>query len=176
LKVPSGGFLNYGEAAVLLGLKVREIRGLVEYGILHAAGEYRCGLSKLLPAAEVQQFADNYVATSALARRFHLNTVSLSRYLRETGTALLTVPLPDRGRGNAVFLSKDVATQIKIPSRRMLKRHAQRRIVAAQKKRWAEYRQAREIELGKPMRRTPRRRARRWRVTRCSVVSARKRS
>jgi len=75
------------------------------------------------------------------------------RYLGESGTPLLAIPLLDRGRGYAFFLSKDVATQIQIPSRRMLREAAQRRIVADRKKKWAEYRQAKETALGKPMRR-----------------------
>ena len=35
----------------------------------------------------------------------------------------------------------------------MLREAAQRRIVAARKKQWAEYRQAKEVALGKPIRR-----------------------
>jgi hypothetical protein len=168
-KMPREGVVNYAEAAAKLGVKVREIRGLVEKGILHSAGEYRIGLSKLLTATEVQQFAARFVAISFLAGRFHLSTVSLSRYLRESGTALLEVPLPDRGRGYAFFLQKDVAAQVKIPSRRMLREHSQRRIASARRRKWAEYRQGREIEMGKPMRRTPRHRAKRLRVSRPSI-------
>jgi len=147
------GVVTYGEAAAVLGVKVREIRGLVEQGIMRASAEYRFGLSKLLPAADVQRFAERYVATSVLARRFHLNSGSLARYLRESGTPLLAIPLPDAGRGPAFFLPKDVAAQIQIPSRRMLRDATRRRIVAARKQRWAEYRQAKEVALGKPLRR-----------------------
>jgi hypothetical protein len=153
LQVPPEGFVSYGEAAAVLGVEVHEIRGLVEHGLLRAAAGYRFGLSKLLPAGDVQRFAELYVATSALARRFHLNSRALARYMNESGTPLLAVPLSDRGRGHAFFLTKDVATQIQIPSRRMLQEHAQHRSVAARKQRWADYRQARETALGKPMRR-----------------------
>jgi hypothetical protein len=151
--VPPEGFLNYGEAAAVLGVKVRQIRGLVEQKVLRAAAEYRFGLSKLLPAADVQRFAELYVATSVLAKRFCLNSVAFARYVRESGIPLFVVPLSDRGKGHAFFLRKDVAAQIQIPSQRMLREHAQRRIVAARKQHWAEHRRARETALGKPIRR-----------------------
>jgi hypothetical protein len=38
-----------------LGVTVHQIRGLVEQNVLRAAAEYRFGLSKLLPAADVQR-------------------------------------------------------------------------------------------------------------------------
>ena len=129
------------------------IRGLVAEGILQTTAEYRNGFSKLLPATAVQHFAESYVATSVLARRFHLNSRSLANYLKESGTPLLAIPIPDAGKGHALFLRKDVAAQIQLPSRRMLREQAQRRIEAAQKKKWEEYRVARETALGKPMRR-----------------------
>jgi len=98
-------------------------------------------------------FAEHYVATSVLAKRFHLNSGSLARHLKESGTRLLAIPLADFGWRHAFFLRKDVAAQIQLPSRRMLREEAQRRIKVARKKKWAEYRLAREISLGKPMRR-----------------------
>ena len=153
VKVPPEGFINYGEAAAVLGVKVREIRGLVAHGVIHDAAECRFGLSKLLSAADVQRVSERYEATSVLARRFHLNSGSLVRYLRESGTPLLEVPLLDAGRGHAFFLRKDIAAQIQIPSRRMLREVAERRIVADRKTRWAEYRLTREAALGRPMRR-----------------------
>jgi len=151
--VPPEGFLNYGEAAAVLGVAVPVIRGLVAQGIVHAAAEYRFGLSKLLPAADVQRFAERYVATSVLARRFRLNSGSFARHLKESGTPLLAIPIPDAGKEHAFFLRKDVAAQIQLPSRRMLREEAQRRIKVARKKKWAEYRQAKETDLGRPMRR-----------------------
>jgi TniQ len=153
IEVPAEGFLNYGEAAAVLGVKVRQIRGLVEQNVLRAAAEYRFGLSKLLRATDVQRFAEVYVATSVLAKRFRLNSIAFARYLRESGTPLLVVPLSDKRKEHAFFLHKDVAAQIQIPSRRMLREHAQRRTEAARKQRWAEHRQAREAALGKPIRR-----------------------
>ena len=93
------------------------------------------------------------MATSILAKRFNLDGGALARFLRESGTPLLAVPIPDAGNGHALFLKKDVASRIQLPSREMLREAAQRRIVAARKRQWAEYRQAREAALGKPMRR-----------------------
>jgi len=153
ITVPPDGVVNYGEAATVLGVSVTVIRGLVAQGIVHTIAESRNGFSKLLPAADVQRFADRYVATSVLARRFHLHSGSLARHLKESGVPVLTIPIPDGGRGHAFFLRKDVAAQIKLPSRRMLREQAQRRIEAAHKKKWEEYRAARETALGKPMRR-----------------------
>ena len=136
-----------------MGVAVPVIRGLVAEDIVHAAAAYRFGLSKLVRAMDVERFSERYEATSVLARRFHLNSGSLVRYLKESGTPLLAVPLPDAGRGHAFFLRKDVASQIQIPSRRKLRDAAQRRIVAARKERWGEERHAKENALSKPMRR-----------------------
>ena len=147
------GVFNYGEAAAVLGVATPVIRGLIAQGILHIMAEYRNGLSKLLPAADVRRFAEGYVATSALAKRYHLDSGSLARYLRESGTPLLAIPLPGTGRDHAFFLRKDVPAQPQLPSRRMLRDAARQRIVAARKQRWAEYRQAKETALGKPLRR-----------------------
>jgi len=97
------GVFNYGEAAAVLGVATLVIRGLIAQGILHIMAEYRNGLSKLLPAADVQRFAEGYVATSALAKRYHLDSGSLARYLRESGTPLLAIPLPGTGKGSRIF-------------------------------------------------------------------------
>ena len=92
------------------------------------------------------------MSTSVLAKQFRLNSGSLARHLNESGTPLLTIPNPDPGRGHVYFIRKDVAAQIQIPSRRMLREQARRRIKAARMQRWADYRQAKEAALGKPMR------------------------
>jgi hypothetical protein len=147
------GVVTFGEAAKVLGVAMPVVRGLVARGILHTAAEYRNGLSKLLPAPDVQRFAEGYVATSVLARRFHLHSASFARHLKESGIPLLAIPIPDAGKYFAFFLHRDLAAQIQIPSRRMLREAAQRRIVAARKKKWAEYRQAKEAALGRPIRR-----------------------
>jgi hypothetical protein len=130
-----------------LAVKVREIRGLADHGILRVAAEDRFGLSKLLSAADVQGLAERFVETSVVAKRFHLNSVSLARYLKESGR-LCSKSYCRTGEGSRIFLPNDVGAQMKIPSRRMLREHAQRRIVTAWKQHWAEYRQAREIASG----------------------------
>ena len=89
MTVHSEGIVTFGEAAAVLGVSTPVIRGLVAQGILHITAEYRNGFSKLLPAADVQRFAEGYVATSVLAKRFHLDSGSLARYLKESGTQLL---------------------------------------------------------------------------------------
>ena len=150
---PPEGFLNYSEAAALLGVRTDVIRGLADQGFLTASAGFRNGFARLISAKEVQQFAGRYVATSILARRFDLKNGSLSRHLKEAGTPLLAISIPAAGRGHALFLHKDVADQIQLPSRTMLQEQAQRRIKSARKKRWAEYRQAKEAALGKLMRR-----------------------
>jgi hypothetical protein len=153
ITLPSEGFLNYREAAALLEVRTDVIRGLTNQGLLTASSGFRNGFARLIPAKEAQQFGECYLAVSVLAGRSHLDGGSLTRYLKELGTPLLAIPLPDAGRGHAYFLPKKVALQIQLPSRRMLKQQAQCRIVAARKKQWAEYRQAKEAALGKPMRR-----------------------
>ena len=127
------GVVTLGEAAEVLGVAPPVVRGLVAQGILHTTAEYRNGLSKLLPAADVRHFEEGYVATSVLARRFHLRSGSLARHLKESVTPLLAIPIPDAGRYYAYFLHKDVAAQIQLPSRGMLREQAQRRIKAARK-------------------------------------------
>jgi hypothetical protein len=153
VKVRSEVFLNFREAAFMLGIRSSVIRGLVAQGLLIVASGYRNGFSKLVPEKEVQRFAGQYVATSVLAKRFRLNSGSLARHLKESGTPLLAIPIPDGGREHAFFLRKDVAAQIQLPSRRMLREEAERRIKDARKKKWAEYRLARETSSDKPMRR-----------------------
>lgn len=157
---PPDGFLNFREAAFALGVKAPVIRGMVAQGLLSAPAGYRAGVSKLVPAGEVQRFAERYLATSVLARQFHLNSGSLARYLKESGTPLLAIPWPDAGRDYAFFLSRDVAARTQLPSRRMLRKQAQLRIKAYKEKRWEERRLAKEIALGKPLRRVRRNRRR----------------
>jgi hypothetical protein len=151
--VPRDGFLSFKEAAAMLGVRTNIIRGLVAQGLLGVAAGYRNGFAKLVPEKEVQCFAEGYVSTSVLARRFRLNSGSLARHLNESGTPLLAVSNPDAGRGHAYFLRKDVAARIRLPTRRKLRDESQRRMKTARKKKWAEYRLAKEIASGKPMRR-----------------------
>lgn len=153
VKAHPEAFLNFREAAFVLGVKSNIVRGLVAQGLLAVAAGYRNGLAKLVPEKEVQRFADSYVSTSVLARRFRLDSGSLARHLNESGTALLAIPNPDAGRGHAYFLRRDVAAQIRLPSTTILRQEAQRRIIAARKRKWTEYRRAKETALGRPMRR-----------------------
>lgn len=131
----------------MLGVGTNIIRGLTNEGLLPVSNGFRNGFARLIPAEEVQQFAQRYVATSILAKRFQLSSGSLARYLRDSGTTLFAIPIPDAGKGHAFSLQKDVAVQIQIPNRRMLIEHAQDRAVADRKKRWAEYRRTREARL-----------------------------
>jgi hypothetical protein len=104
-------------------------------------------------AAEVQRFAESYLAVSALAKEYRLNTIALVRYLKECGAPLLSIPLLEKGTRHASFLRREVAAQIRIPNRTILREAAKRRILADRKKRWAKYRLAKEAALGKPLRR-----------------------
>lgn len=105
-KVPPQDFLNYREAAAVLGVRTPVIRGLVAQGSFDTTVGYRPGLSKLIPAAQVRSFADRYVAASILAKRFNLNCRRLSGYIKESGAPLLTVPIPEEGRGPTIFVPR----------------------------------------------------------------------
>jgi hypothetical protein len=109
VKVPPEGFLNYREAAFSLGIRTNVLRGLVLQGVLTAPAGYRNGYSKLVSAKQVQRFAQRYVAATVIANHFNLSGWSFARYLRESGTSLLAVSIPDEGKGHALFLPKDTA-------------------------------------------------------------------
>ncbi len=115
---PPEGFLNFKEAADLVGVRTNVIRGLTEEGLLTASNCFRNGFTRLLPAKEVQLFAETYVRASVLAKRFQLNSGSLARKLSETGIPLLAIPIPDAGKGHAFFLRRDLAFQIRLSSPR----------------------------------------------------------
>jgi hypothetical protein len=104
VKVPPEGFLNYREAASVLGVKAPVIGGMVAQGILSAPAGYRPGASKLVPAGDVQRFAERYVAATVVAERFNLSTWSFTRYLQESGRAALAVPIPEEGKRPAFFI------------------------------------------------------------------------
>jgi hypothetical protein len=153
LTAPPEGFLNCNEAAAMLGVRIDVIRGLAIQGFLSTASGFRNGHARLIPAGEVQQFAQRYVSTSALARRLDLSSGSFLRYLKASSTPLLAIPRPDAIKGPAYFLQTDIAARAQFPSRKMLKEEAQRRVEAGKRKRWEEYRLVREAALGRPMRR-----------------------
>ena len=145
------GFLNYGEASAVLDVERSVISGMVAQGVLPDPVGYRFGPSKLVRAADVRRFAERYLAISVLAQRFHLNSSSLARYLRESGTPLLAIPSPDVG--HAYFLRREVAARTQLPTRRMLRKRAQLRVKDYRKKDWAKRRLAKEKALGRPLRR-----------------------
>ena len=106
------GFLNYGEAAAVLEVESCVIRGMVAQGILSASAGNRPDPSKLVPAAEIQRFAEQYVSATVLGRRFNINGSVLARYLKQSVTPLLAVPIPGKGRERARFLLRDVAARL----------------------------------------------------------------
>jgi hypothetical protein len=112
VKVPPECFLNYREAASSLGIRTNVVRGLVLHGVLNTPGGYRNGYSKLVPAKQVQRFAERYVAATVIAKHFNLSGRSFARHLRESGTPLLAVSIPDEGKGQALFLPKDTAAHV----------------------------------------------------------------
>jgi hypothetical protein len=116
VKVPPEGFLNYREAAAVFGVKPPVIRALVARGSLSAHAGYRNGFSKLVPAKDVQLFADRYVAATVVAKRLNLSSWSFARYLKKSGTPLLAAPILDEGRGDALFLRRDIAARLQIPA------------------------------------------------------------
>jgi hypothetical protein len=117
IEVPAEGFLNYREAASMLGTDTPVIRGLVAQGFFAAPAPYRNGLSKLIVAADVQRFAERYVATTVLAKHFNLNASLFSHYLKESGTPLLAVSIPKEG-WQALFLLREIAAQLPLTSAR----------------------------------------------------------
>lgn len=151
LEMPSEGFLSYKEAASALGVKALVIRAMVAQHLLSSPLGYRCGLAKLVPTADIRRFGESYVPISVLAQQFHLHTVALTHYLKESGTPLLAVPLLDGG--HAFFLRREIAAQTQLPSRRMLRKRAQLRLKDYRKNDWAKHRLAKEKALGRPLRR-----------------------
>ena len=115
VKMLPEGFLNYREAAAVLGVKAPVIRGMVTHGIVCAPAGYRPGLSKLVPAADIQRFAEQYVSATVLAKRLNLRRGLLARYLGKSRIPVLAVPIPEKGRGPALFLLKEIAANIRIP-------------------------------------------------------------
>jgi hypothetical protein len=114
VKVPAGGFLNYREAASMLGTRTEVIRSLVAQGVLSTPTEYRDGFSKLVPARDVPRFAERYVAAPVLAKCLHLDHRSAVSYLKKLAMPVLSIPVPDKG--HALFLSREVVAQVRIPS------------------------------------------------------------
>ena len=112
VKVPFESFLNFREAASILGTRTEVIRGLVAQGILTTPAEYRLGLSRLVPAAGVRRFAERYVSTKVLARRFGVAVSSVACCLKKSGVQVLSIPVP--GKGQALFLRKEAVAYLQI--------------------------------------------------------------
>jgi len=101
-------FLNFREVAVLLRVKTIVVRGLVEEGTLAVVPGHKNGYSKLIPAADVRRFADNYVSASALARRLNIGVEAITLQARASNAPLLAVRIPEVGRGRALFVPAEV--------------------------------------------------------------------
>jgi len=112
--VPPEGFLIYREAGALLGVKTAVIRALVAQGVLNSH-EWRNGFAKLIPARDVQQFAEQHVAAPVLAKLLQLEVRLLRPFLSRAGTPVLAIPIP--GKGQTVFVRKEIAMPL-IESRR----------------------------------------------------------
>ena len=112
ISVPPEGFLNYSEAGALLGVKTAVIRGLVEQGILNAQ-ESRNGFAKLVPAGDVQRFADQHLSATVLAKLLKLDFRSLPRFLRQGGVPVLSIPII--GKGQTRFVRKEIAVNLRMP-------------------------------------------------------------
>src|SRR5271165_624993 len=115
VKMLPEGFLNYREAAAVLGVKAPAIRGMVTHGIVSAPAGYRPGLSKLVPAADIRRFAEQYVSATVLAKRLNLRRGLLARYLKKSRIPVLAVPIPEEGRGSALFVLKEIVANMRIP-------------------------------------------------------------
>lgn len=79
----------------------------------------RFGLSKLIPAGEVQQFATKYVDATALAKAWGETRHRLSCWLRQTGVPTLEIVLP--GKGAKIFLRKEVVKEMRLNSPQEIK-------------------------------------------------------
>jgi hypothetical protein len=111
---PAEGFLNYREAAAVLGVGKPVIRGLVAQSVLSAHVEFQAGLPKLIPVGDVRRFAERYVAATAVAKRFNLTHWSFVRYLKQSSTPLLAVPVPEAGWRPVLFLQREVAAHMRV--------------------------------------------------------------
>lgn len=111
IRVPPEGFLSYTEAGALLGVKTAVIRGLVTRGIL-SARESRNGFAKLVPAGDVQRFADQHVAAPVLAKDLQLDSRSLRPFLERAGTPVLAIPVI--GKGQTLFVRKEIAKSLAV--------------------------------------------------------------
>jgi hypothetical protein len=117
---PPDGFLNYTEAASRLGSETPAIRALVELRILSGPAGRQRGC-KLVAAADVERFSNQYVGVRALARHLQVTGCRLARYLRDSGTPVFAVHIGSGER--ALFLQKEVAAEVRVPPPRKSQRN-----------------------------------------------------
>ena len=115
-EMPPGGFLNYKEAARILGTRTEVIRGLVRHGVLSTPTEYHSGLAKLIPAEEVERFAAQYMDAATLAKCSRETIHWASRCFRQAKVPILEIVVP--GKGHKIFLRKEITRKIQIRRRR----------------------------------------------------------
>jgi hypothetical protein len=106
------GMITYREAASMLNTRLPVIRGLVASGVISCCrlGKRR---SKQILAEEVWRFAQKYVSAGAVAERFNTNRRWVNAYLKAAAVPVLAVPV--LGRGNMLFIAREVAAQLQIP-------------------------------------------------------------
>ncbi len=98
----------------MLGTRTEVVRSLVAQGVLSTPTEYRDGLSKLIPARDVRRFAERYIAAPVLAKRLHLDHRLAASYFKKLAMPVLSIPVPEKGQ--ALFLPREVAAQVRIPA------------------------------------------------------------
>jgi hypothetical protein len=107
---------------------------MVAQGILSAPAGNQPGPSKLVRAAEIHRFAEQYVSSTVLSRRFNINGALLARYLKESGTPLLAVPIPGKEREHARFLLRDVAARLPLAQIKPKAAHEELNVPRSRKK------------------------------------------
>ncbi len=116
--------LNYTEAASILGVQKRIIRGLVTRGLLAANPGHRCGSSKLLLARDVQNFKEQYVDLAVVAERFSTSVKWVVSCLKDASIPIFVVPQARNAQKR--FVLQQVATRVRIPPKNWYRRKKQR--------------------------------------------------
>jgi hypothetical protein len=115
-----GTYLSANNAAKFLSVCGYVITALINAG--HLVGISTQTLKQysefLIPFDTLQVFDRRYVSLGALARRLEVPAKSLWFDLREKAVPFLSVPL-NAGRGNALFVPREIADQIREPLARL---------------------------------------------------------
>jgi hypothetical protein len=90
VEIAPPGYMSYGEAAGVIGVKRDVIGQLVTHRHLTAVG--RNGRSKLLRSADVRRFAAKYVPLAAAARLSNITSESLVSSLESSSIPYLNIP------------------------------------------------------------------------------------